>query len=67
MTLFDFICAVKRDELNDRTIKQKWDTLCDVLKAHNAEAIKQMILEDALDGFDDIEANDGFGTEGMSL
>ena len=67
MTLYDFINAVKNDELNDKTIKSKWDVLCDALKDHNASRIKEMIEDGALDGLQEIEADDGFGTEGMSL
>lgn len=67
MTIFDFVEAVNADELSDRAVKAKWDKLCDVLKDHDIKSIKEMIKEGALDGLANIEGNDGFGTEGMSL
>ena len=67
MTLYDFVQSVNADELNDKTVKAKWNKLCDALKDHDAAQIKQMIQEGALDGLLEIECQYGFGPEGMSL
>lgn len=67
MTLSDLYEAVINDELNDKAIKSKWDTLCGALKDHDAASIKEMIKDGALSGLIEIENQDGFGSEGMSL
>jgi hypothetical protein len=67
MTAYEFLEAVLNGDLTDKAIKERWDRLCDTLKDHDPSQIKMMISQHILDGIVQIEADDGFGTEGMDL
>lgn len=67
MTIQEFVEAVQRDALKDKEVENVWKKMCYILAQLTADEIRDMVMNDALDGFVEIESMDGFGTEGMNL
>lgn len=63
MTLTEF--ADTHEDLKDSVIMDKWKNLIEHLSELDIDDVKN-ILDEGLD-FISFEANDGFGTEGLSL